>query len=207
MTGGYRARWTVDNADRQRRDRKGGSNRGQTLEVLTRKAFLCFSTWVHCGQLRAANEVTFLLIFKPHDFEPLSHLSFVSCTGVLPPGKSRSLLEGFFCPRDSRYYSYLQEGKPGILVLWLLPPPWPLGVTSGHTATSKQKAGTRLGVWGQIGGWRWRGSQLLEGVELRLRNTVEAPDHVLMSGKCTQEAGSCIPCLVVLRESFLPTSC
>lgn len=43
MTGGYRARWTVDNADRQRRDRKGGSNRGQTLEVLTRSLSVLFN--------------------------------------------------------------------------------------------------------------------------------------------------------------------
>ena len=68
--------------------------------------------------------------------------------GVLPPGKSHSLLEGFFCPRVSRDYSYLQEGKPGILVLWLLPPPWPLGVTSGHTAHLQAEGRHQVGGLG-----------------------------------------------------------
>lgn len=83
-------------------------------------------------QFRVTNEVTFLLIIKPHDYEPLTCLFLFSCAGVLPSGNSLNPL-GFLCARIVVVILTLRREKP-VLTLWLLLPPRPLGVTSGPTA-------------------------------------------------------------------------
>lgn len=169
-------------------------------------AFLWFLTQVPLGQLRLTNEVMFLLIFKPQDSEPLPHL-FSFLQGFSPLGNLRQL-RGHLCPRVNRDDAHLQEGKPGLRALLLLPPPWPLDVTSGRSVGLQRGGlGTNVGAGGA-------GSQLPEWWNTMIP---EAPDHVLMYRECVQEAGcgwersatwlSYIPGLVALREYLMLTSC
>lgn len=109
----------------------GGMGEGLTLGVFTGPfpgtriskrlpAFLCFLTYVLLNQLRGTNDITFLLLFKPLDSEPLSRLSFFSRAGVLPPGESDGLLGGCLRPR-SVVITVTSRREPIILALWLLP--------------------------------------------------------------------------------------